>query len=397
MIAFLGKLRKHGLLLLTFLGLLVLICFALLLIPESQMPTILQSSGLVAIISAFLGVFMTVAVTSILLDKQAETQKELLDKQSKYEEEKERSTKIFEKKQEVYHDFLKKLESIIQGGEIRIGCKKEDGTIYDLKDLIFQLGYLQMHTSKETINSVLNQLVKIIQCLNDYNSIKEQDNEEKMSNFYSSLSNAISTIVSILREDLYGEKTAPIAEKTMKEILRECGVLEFEKMEKPNSELQLNFWNKLREQLKKYKVNMEENFEDHVEKYYDSSVTNRYFLYGIEFEVARLKDNTPVIFRITIDNDYFYGFPRTKESPKNELISNCVKEIPGSTNARWFRWKYPTDPKLRLNFWYSTPKENFDKLKEPGEIDKFILEIGKEIDEYIKDFLKKAKESNIIK
>jgi len=65
---FMKFIKEYSALLIAVIGLLVLICFALLLLPETQMPTILQSSGLVAIISAFLGVVMTVAVTSILLE-----------------------------------------------------------------------------------------------------------------------------------------------------------------------------------------------------------------------------------------------------------------------------------------------------------------------------------------
>ena len=91
-------LKKYGSLIITIIGLLILICFALLIIPESQLPTVLQSSGLVAIISAFLGVVMTVAVTAILLGKQAETQEELLKKQSKNESDKDKDIKIYEKK-----------------------------------------------------------------------------------------------------------------------------------------------------------------------------------------------------------------------------------------------------------------------------------------------------------
>lgn len=66
--------------------LLIIICFVLLFISEAQIPTMFTSNGIVAIISAFIGVFMTVAVTSILLEKQSEAQKELLEKQAKTDE-----------------------------------------------------------------------------------------------------------------------------------------------------------------------------------------------------------------------------------------------------------------------------------------------------------------------
>jgi hypothetical protein len=102
-------LKKYGYLVTTIIGLLILICFLLLLIPESQMPTVLQCSALVAIISAFLGVVMTVAVTAILLDKQAATQKELLDKQSETESKKDKDMKIHEQKVHAFSAFTSKM------------------------------------------------------------------------------------------------------------------------------------------------------------------------------------------------------------------------------------------------------------------------------------------------
>jgi hypothetical protein len=107
--------RKYGLLLVTLIGLLVLICFALLLIPEFQIPTMLQSSGLVAIISAFLGVLMTVAVTAFLLEKQTAS-----------ESKKEKDVKIFKQKIEVYSEFLSAMWGMLD---------KEEYTIEELKQL----------------------------------------------------------------------------------------------------------------------------------------------------------------------------------------------------------------------------------------------------------------------
>ena len=48
----------------------------------------------------------------------------LLTGQTTQEEVKERQVKIFEKKQEVYHNFLEELKRIIQDGEITISKKR---------------------------------------------------------------------------------------------------------------------------------------------------------------------------------------------------------------------------------------------------------------------------------
>lgn len=94
------------------LTMLSVICFVLLFFSETQIPNVFTSNGIVAIISAFIGVFMTVAVTAILLGRQAETQKELLQKQFVSEELKEQNVKVFETRKEKYDDFINNLWKI---------------------------------------------------------------------------------------------------------------------------------------------------------------------------------------------------------------------------------------------------------------------------------------------
>jgi hypothetical protein len=110
--------RKYGLLIGSIVALLVLICFALLLIPEFQLPTVLQNSGLAAIISAFLGVVMTVAVTAMLLDKQAETQGNLLKKQSDTDAQKKKDKKIFDQKILVYSEFTENMWAMFDDAKV---------------------------------------------------------------------------------------------------------------------------------------------------------------------------------------------------------------------------------------------------------------------------------------
>lgn len=177
--------KKHLTLLIAVVGLLVLICFALLLIPESQLPTVLQSSGLVAIISAFLGVIMTVAVTAILLEKQSETQKDLMQRQSEVETQKDKDVIVFEKKLLIYKDFLTKLHEIV---------KEEKISDDNVKELIFQISYVAMHTEANRVNEIL----KLLE-----NTVAEIGNNE---NGYEKLAKNILDIMLVLQESLYLEK-----------------------------------------------------------------------------------------------------------------------------------------------------------------------------------------------
>jgi hypothetical protein len=391
--------KNYGWLSGTMLVLLILICFMLLLIPESQMPTILQSNGLVAIISAFLGVVMTVAVTSALLEKQAETQKELLDRQFQSEAEKERSMKVFEKRQEVYHDFLDNLKAIIQHSEIRIGVKKENGeidrTVDDLRDLIFQLSYLQMHTSEKTINDVLDEMVKMIQCLNEFGFTQEKDKQKESSDFYSSLSNTLFTIVSILKKDLYDKVDNPITKEKMDQILNKCDLV-VETKDFDKYEVQEYFWNELRKQLssKGYTVDMEYSFKHDVKEYY-ARARNRHRNYGIGFEIYKMNNGNSVAFYIGISNTYQYGFEIPGNTLDKELEQFFKEKMSGykSDVPYWYGFKSPS-PDYQLDFW-KLDSPGFDRLKHKNKREKYIAEIADEMDCCIKDFLAKAKKEEL--
>jgi hypothetical protein len=135
--------RTYGLLLVTLIVLLVLICWALLLIPESQIPTMLQSSGLVSIISAFLGVFMTVAVTAILLEKQADS-----------ESKKEKDIKIFTQKIEVYSEFLSAMWGMLDKKEEEYAAAVKQLRANCFQKLILHLDEGQIEEISKKINDV---------------------------------------------------------------------------------------------------------------------------------------------------------------------------------------------------------------------------------------------------
>jgi hypothetical protein len=164
-----GKFFKRYLfLIISIIGLIALICFALLLIPESQMPTILQSSGLVAIISAFLGVIITIAVTRILLEQQSET-----------ESKKDKDIKIYEHKIQVYSDFTAQLWGMIDDGKIT------DDELEKLRSMCFQR--LVFYLTKE------EQIKKITDLIRKINSDREDED---------TVHHAIGEITHILQSDL---------------------------------------------------------------------------------------------------------------------------------------------------------------------------------------------------
>jgi len=227
---------------------------------------------------ALIGVFITAIVTAFLLRGQTEG-----------DEKREKSVKIFEKKQEVYHLFLEKLQKIIQ----KIG-KGDDGAvdseIDELKDLIFQLAFVQMHTETKNTDKILDYLAEIIETLNEFN------NNTDLESFYIKLSERLFEIVAVLKSDLYGKKDeSKISMKRMENVLKLKikAATKYEMLEYFLSEL----YRQIRE--KGYLIDGENDFKHQARQFYDG---NGYCHLGIELE-----EGTWLSLDITRKEGFFYG------------------------------------------------------------------------------------------
>lgn len=187
---------------------LCLIATIIVLMAENQLPSMEASSGIIAIISAFIGILITMSVTSLLLNKQSEI-----------ESIKEQSVIQFEKKQEVHHAFIYKLQNIVEdlveknlsGNDIRAR-----DNIKNLEALIFQLGYLRIHSDDNTMVKVLDNLSNIIIALeklqkeNNFRPnnpelyCRENDNNN-LYVFANTITSYLFNICTLLRRDLYSE------------------------------------------------------------------------------------------------------------------------------------------------------------------------------------------------
>ncbi len=142
------------------------------------------------IAAVFLGTIVSAIVTVLLLRGQTDI-----------EENKEISLHIFEKKQEVYFDYIETLERITQDGRINVPgtpsyTEPEEGDYNDeLQHLVYQLGKLQMTADFDTAQNVTNQTGRILSALGD----KSKDKRSQYSDF----AGKVFELVSVLRDDLY--------------------------------------------------------------------------------------------------------------------------------------------------------------------------------------------------
>jgi hypothetical protein len=335
---------------------------------------------------ALIGVFITAIVTAFLLRGQTEG-----------DEKREKSVKVFEKKQEVYHNFLAKLKEIIQDGEIQIGTKNDDGSldssVDELKDLIFQFAYLQLHTSEDTINGVLEKVSKLIQHLNDFGSTQEADKQKALPEFYSSLSDEIFGIAAILKKDLYDADCKPISKEKMTKILRECELF-VETNDFDKYEIQKYFFDELIRLLTQKGYNIKEkeyDFTQDIMLFY-ARARNRHRWYGFSFPVYKSKKmNKEISWELQLGNEYYYGIPRTNEGFENSDISNCIP-AGFKSNTWWYAWKYSDN--YRLDFW-NLNSSGFEQLKNPRKREVFMQGVANEIDMWVKNFVQMAEKNNL--
>lgn len=140
---------------------------------------------------SLIGVVLTAIVTVFLLQGQTQSQ-----------EKREKSIKIFEKKQAIYHDFLVHLNSILQDGKLTI---PERGSVErnEYIDLIFQISYLKLHATEENTQGIISQIEKILDLL----SMESTYNKDMDRSFYLRLTEELLQLMHIMRKDLYGDNT----------------------------------------------------------------------------------------------------------------------------------------------------------------------------------------------
>ena len=136
---------------------------------------------------SLIGVVLTAIVTVFLLQGQMQSQ-----------EKREKSVKVFEKKQLVYHDFLVHLDRILQDGKLAIPERGSDEP-NELIELILQLGYIKLHAQEAHTRAITEQVTKVLGILRQ----EQMQGVDSERTFYKSLAEEIFLLVTIMRRDLY--------------------------------------------------------------------------------------------------------------------------------------------------------------------------------------------------
>jgi hypothetical protein len=165
-------------------------CTVIIFLSIYPIPSVALSGAIIVIISAFTGGWITIVVTRLLLSQQQKAQKELIDTQTAHEHKKELDTKKFEEKLKTYQKFLETLCEIIK--------KESKVSKQDIKELIFQIAMVRMHTTNgEHVNALFEAISKIVENIN--NKIVESSNKSNLTK----LTEHILDVIKILQQELY--------------------------------------------------------------------------------------------------------------------------------------------------------------------------------------------------
>ena len=164
------------------IGLIVaVIVIVLLLISEGEFPNVTLSNGIVAFVSAVIGVLLTAFAISVQLKQQSDA-----------EAQNEKEAKIYAEKLNGYQNFLKKLcEIVIQESNVL--------SMQDSKELVFKLAQLRMYIEKsDNVVDLFDGTTNILENLSN----TQMDEDEKIPKLF----NLIFSVTDILQRELNEEK-----------------------------------------------------------------------------------------------------------------------------------------------------------------------------------------------
>lgn len=378
--------------LLSFLGIclsITLSLFVFSMIYENTLPKIVEEIN-----NSAIGAILTAIVTVFLLQGQ-----------TAQEEQRDKSLKVFEKKQEVYHEFLDKLKEIVQDGKITISRMENgnDGTD-ELKDLLFQLSYIQMHSNDENTKAIFESVTNLIRKMNHFTvglKTVHGDRNELIARFYADFSEELFAIVAILKSDLYGTDSKAISKELVQSLLHQCDLyVEGQKLDK--YQMQTMFWHELQKRLREKLPEMaieQQDFTNDVREYY-ARTRNRHRYFGIQFPIYQTQQGEQVYFKVEIENDLCIGFKRNPNAAypsENKLVAISQAQYFQGANQHWFGWKNPS--RYRLDFWNlnDTAELNGDfvHFNHPQSMQQMVDEMADEIACAVQLFVQHAKEQSL--
>ena len=324
-------------------NIILIIIFAVLFIMASIIFKLFGITNIwTQITGTLLGTIITAIVTVSLLNVQT-------DKEIGHD----RDVGIFEKKQEVYHNFIAALEKITQDGKLNIPGQpdykepKEGAVVDELQDLIYQLGLIQMHAKSSTAKTITKQVGDLI------GTLSLMKNTSGVS-VYPQIADNVFKIVNLLREDLYGEKTEAVTKEDFNSTLAAAGFFDTKLCSVEESKnIMIEYFDKLLTVIsEEHKVKISNasltgdisNIKECIHQFYNHRATKSdspycYLVIDIELKEKHLKnDNFSFVIESTVydGGNYYYGF-RQKDN-KTDLSEKYKEYLPQEYKYEGSEW-----------------------------------------------------------
>jgi hypothetical protein len=180
---------------------LLMISFSILVfsfIYQGTLPKIVEEIN-----NSCIGAILTAVITVFLLGQQTNS-----------EEIKERNSKIFEKRLEVYEEFNLTLRNILKDKEFSTDSdgEKED----EIQILIFQLANIRMHTSPGGLSKIYEQVANLVENLSTTTLDDSQDQQKNTDpSYYNKVSESLFLIVDIFHKELYSPPPSSIGDNSI--------------------------------------------------------------------------------------------------------------------------------------------------------------------------------------
>lgn len=157
-----------------------------------------------------LGVVITAIITVLLL--QGQTKSELY---------RERNLRVFIKKQKIFFQFLTQLNVLLQKENLPLHLSRDktiEREITNLQDLLFEFGFLQMHTSQQTYNDILDLVGNLLSESKKLKSLPVREQSD-LETYYDNISIDFFKIVSLLKSELYAQAPTDIDKEKLNRII----------------------------------------------------------------------------------------------------------------------------------------------------------------------------------
>ena len=244
----------------------------------------------------------------------------LLKGQTAVEADRQKDSKVFEEKLRIYKVFLHKLCDVVKDQKI---------TPEEEIELQFQVSYIDMHTSSESIKNISVQVKDIIE------RIKNNDNNKKL------MLEELFKIADSFNKELYGDKIIKDKDADNKEDSRRDTIANFEILVYSD----MNKYEKMRElkdRFKELKNKIDKSGSNSCSLLYNSTLINYEYYTATNAKGEYIKTPDRIAVDLLLEGDEFVirVGTRRNDPEKTKRITNAVDDrfTPGNTELTGAHW-----------------------------------------------------------